>query len=75
MSPHQPTTTTRSTGEAAQILDVDRKTVLNWIHAGMLDAEPQQNGNRIYYRVTQASLDRMCTKLKKIKKADQPSTG
>ena len=60
--------TTYSTGEAAQILSVDPKTVLNWIASGKLDAEKQRNGSRFYNRVSKSSVDKI---LAQFKKADQ----
>jgi excisionase family DNA binding protein len=70
MTPHK--LQTISTGSAAQALDVDRKTILNWIAGGKINADTEQMGDRHYYRIPQAEVDRL---LAQKKTPSQPNTG
>ena len=57
MTSHKPATL--STSEAAAALDVDRKTILNWIDAGKITAESEQYSSRTYYRIPLSEIARL----------------
>ena len=58
--------------QAAEQLGVTKKTIMNWIHAGRLEATSERRGFRTYYHIKQTSIDKL---LAQFKKADQPQEG